>query len=170
MKCVDRDCVGIFPLLWTPPNQLISTVKCLPRRWDVHLNWSLMFTHHFPVGSDSLRLSSAHSSFGRADTSRLTYPHEADVFSCWSHSIPITWECAMVRFIYLFFQMLPARISSWDTCVIFEDGPRGTTAPGFLGCLKLSRLTKCNLVVALLQNSLDTKFRSSLLCIKQCEL
>lgn len=39
-----------------------------------------------------------------ADTSRLTYPHEADVFSCWSHSILITWECTMVRFIYFFFK------------------------------------------------------------------
>lgn len=94
--------VGIFSLLWTPPNQLIPTGNFLPRPWDVHLNWSLMFTHHFPVGSDSLRLSSASSSFLLADTSRLTYPQETDVFSCWSHWILITWECAIVRAIYLF--------------------------------------------------------------------
>lgn len=69
---------------------------------DVHVNWSLMFTQHFPVGSDSLRLSSASSPFLTADTGRLTYPQEADVFSCWSHSILITWECSIARLIYLF--------------------------------------------------------------------
>lgn len=64
--------------------------------------WSLMFTHHFPVGSDSLRLSSATSSSLLADTSRLTYPQEADVFSCQSLSILTTWQCSIVRLIYLF--------------------------------------------------------------------
>ena len=102
VRCVDGDSLGVFPLLWTPPNRRIPTVKFLPRRRDVHVNWSLMFSQHFPVGSDSLRLSSASSPFLTADTGRLTYPQEADVFSCWSHSILITWECSIARLIYLF--------------------------------------------------------------------
>ena len=92
----------VFPLLWTPPAQLVLAVKFPYRCWDDHLNWNLMFTHHFPVGSDSLSLLSASLSSLLTDTSRLTYPQEANVFSCWSHSILITWQCSKVRLIYLF--------------------------------------------------------------------
>lgn len=79
LRCVFRDCVALFSLPWTPRNQQIPTVIFQPRRWDAHVNWSLMFTHHFPVGSDSLRLSSASSPFLLADTSGLTYPRERPV-------------------------------------------------------------------------------------------
>lgn len=114
----------LFPFLWILPNQLILAMKFLSRHWDVHLNWSLMFTHHFPVGSDSLRLLSASSSFLLVDTSRLAYLQEADVFSCWSHSVLLP-DSVLKWNLVIYFQMLPDRISSWDTCVIFEGDPGG---------------------------------------------
>lgn len=80
LRCAFHDSVALFPLPWTPHNQQIPIVRFPARGWDARVNWSLMFTHHFPVESDSLRLSSASSPFFLADTIGLTYPQEAGVF------------------------------------------------------------------------------------------
>lgn len=132
LRCVFHDCVALFPPPWPPCNQQIPTVRFLPRPWDAHVNWSLLFTHHFPVGSDSHRLSSASSPFLLADTSGLTYPREAGVFSCWSHSVFITWECSIER-LFIYFPMLPARISSCDNTCHFWGGPQGDNSSRLRG-------------------------------------